>query len=109
MSRAWAVGFAAAAAVLLVWAITGGGGVTAKLKLKLTGDTNADAPVMRWGPIRTGTSPDAYGHPCTNVPGAVLGRHPLYRHAPRMSPRMSVAMHPDAYDWLFCPPSEVDL
>jgi hypothetical protein len=58
--------------------------------------------------IRTGITPAAWTP--YMPPDAHLGPHRMYQHPATASPYFShLTTAPDAYDWMFCPPSEGDL
>lgn len=58
--------------------------------------------------VKTGITPVAW-KPYV-PPGAHMGAHRMYHHPGTASPHYShLTTAPDAYDWMFCPPSEEDL
>lgn len=58
--------------------------------------------------IRTGITPPVWTPYCP--PGAHTGAHRMYRHPKNSSPNFSrMTTAGNAYDWVFAPPSEVDL
>lgn len=98
--------------VLGAWSLTSGGGgkLSAQLQLAASGRNAPQAwGVMRDGPVK-GMAPGAYGAPCPahRVPDAIVGPHPVKYHPKRCSPNMSAQMT-QAWDWMYCPPSEDDL
>ena len=105
---------AAAAAVLLVGAAYMGTSASARAKVSAQikqgagGNDGSQAGLMGSAQIRTGITPQAWMPYCP--PGAHMGRHRMYQHPKGSSPNFSrLTTAPDAYDWVFSPPSEVDL
>lgn len=104
----------AAAAVVLVGAAFMGTSASARaqvstrVKRAAGGNDGSQAGVMGSAAIRTGITPQAWVPYCP--PGAHLGAHRMYQHPRGSSPNFSrLTTAPDAYSWLFSPPSEVDL
>lgn len=103
----------AGAAVLIVGAVWLGTSAQGKAKaaaqLRLAADHGrVQAGVMGSGSIRTGVTPQTWVPYCP--PGAHRGAHRMYRHPKNSSPNFSrMTTAPNAYDWVFSPPSEVDL
>lgn len=94
-----------------VWLWTSEAGKTA-VRRQMVNATDAGtrpAPgTLSSGSIRTGLAPGAWRPYCP--PGAHTGPHRMYHHPKKASPYLGdVAMRPDTYDWMFCPPSEGDL
>jgi hypothetical protein len=104
----------AAGAVLLVGAAYLGTSASAKAKaggqLKLAADSGGTAQAGASGSmqIRNGVTPQSWTPYCP--PGAHTGPHRMYQHPKNSSPNFTrLTTAPDAYDWVFSPPSEVDL
>lgn len=107
-------GFLLAAAVVVVGAAWLGTSASGKAKaagqLKLATDHGERAAAGALGSmqIRNGVTPQAWTPYCP--PGAHYGRHRMYHHPASSSPNFSrMTTAANAYDWVFSPPSEVDL
>lgn len=110
-TKGWALAVGAALVVGAVWLGTSTQGkAKAGAQLRLAADHGARAQAGASGSmtIRTGVTPQAWVPYCP--PGAHTGPHRMYRHPKNSSPNFSrLTTAPDAYDWVFSPPSEVDL
>lgn len=104
-----------AAGALVVGAVWFGTSASAKAKaagqLKVAGDAGgarAQAGTFGSMSIKNGVTPGAWTPYCP--PGAHTGPHRLKGHPKNSSPNFSrLTTDPHAYDWVFSPPSEVDL
>ena len=106
----WLAG-AAALIVGAVWLGTSASGrarAGAQLQVAAASGERARVGVSGSTSIRTGVTPQTWVPYCP--PGAHQGPHRMYRHPKNSSPNFSrLTTAPDAYDWVFSPPSEVDL
>lgn len=104
----------AAAAVAVVGAawlgtsVSGKAVVSARVKRAAGGNDGTGAGVLGSMQVKNGVTPQAWVPYCP--PGAHRGPHRMYRHPKVSSPNFSrMTTLPGAYDWVFSPPSEVDL
>lgn len=102
---------AAAVVVAGVWlstSATGKAKAMGQLKLASQHGERAAAGTLGSTQIRNGVTPQAWVPYCP--PGAHYGRHRMYHHPANSSPNFSrMTTAANAYDWVFAPPSEMDL